>query len=185
MPIPLNPRRSSESAAPGKRRSIFGHVFRGTGWLATAPVDWLGTARIRRSWSFIGDLVGILRRGPVDDRRFKTEDAGAFDVRATAFNYGISVPELEARLRYRRLQTARIAFVTFGLAWLFFLGWVWQALSSPWTSLRLTSAFYFLPFCALFFLISFYNALLNFQTRSGRLATWREYLATDDGFWPS
>ena len=88
-------------------------------------------------------------------------------------------------MRLRRLQTARIAIVTFGLAWVFFAGWIWQALSSPWTSLRITSAFYFLPFCALFFLISFYNALLNFQIRCSRLATWRDYLATEDGFWPS
>ena len=185
MPIPLTPPRSPTPGAPPGRRSVFGRVFRGAGWLAATPVDWLGTARIRRSWSFIGDLVGTLRQGPVSDRRFKTADAGVFDVRATAFSYGVSVPELEARLRLRRLQTARIAIVTFGLAWLFFAGWIWQALSSPWTSLRITSAFYFLPFCALFFLISFYNALLNFQIRCGRLATWREYLATEDGFWPS
>jgi hypothetical protein len=50
--------------------------------------------------------------------------------------------------------------------------------------MRITSALYFLPFCALFFLIAFHNALLNFQIRIGRLASWREYLATTEKFWP-
>jgi hypothetical protein len=42
----------------------------------------------------------------------------------------------------------------------------------------------FLPFCALFYLLAFYNALLNFQMRIGRAASWREYLATSEPFWP-
>jgi hypothetical protein len=167
-----------------KQRSFFGKVFRGTGWLAAGPVDWAGTRRIRRSLSFIGDLVSTLRRGPTRDTRFKTEDCGVYDVRATAFSYGMSVPELEARLRSRRLQTARIAYATFALAWLFLFGWIWHAVASPLTAIRVTSALYFLPFCMLFFLIALYNALLNFQIRIGRLASWREYLATTEKFWP-
>lgn len=140
--------------------------------------------RIRCGWSFIGDLVCILRGGPARDARFKTEDGGVFDVHATAFSYGMSVPELEARLRSRRLQTARIAYATFALAWLFLCSWIWHAVASPLTAMRVTSALYFLPFCGLFFLIAFYNALLNFQIRTGRLASWRAYLATTETFWP-
>jgi len=185
MAIPLMPTPPDRQGGAGKRRSLFGKIFRGTGWLAASPVDWFGASRVRRSWSFIGAMAGIIRQGPVCDPKFKTEDAGEFDLRATAFSYGLSVHQLEARLQHRRRQTARIAMVTFVLAWAFFIGWIWQALSSPWTSLRLASALYFMPFCALFFLIAFYNALLNFQIRCGRLATWREYLATNDGFWPS
>ena len=119
VPLPLTPPRSPTPGAPRRRRrSVFGRVFRGAGWLAATPVDWLGTTRIRRSWSFIGDLVGTLRRGPVSDRRFKTADAGVFDVRATAFSYGVSVPELEARLRLRRPSDCphRHRYVRLGVA---------------------------------------------------------------------
>ena len=42
----------------------------------------------------------------------------------------------------------------------------------------------FLPFCLLFFLVAFNNALLNFQIRMRRLATWRDYLLTSESFWP-
>jgi hypothetical protein len=42
----------------------------------------------------------------------------------------------------------------------------------------------FLPFLSLFLLVAFYNALLNFQIRMRRSASWREFLLTDDGFLP-
>jgi hypothetical protein len=186
MPISLRNQRASEPRAESqkKRRSFIGKIFHGTGWLAAGPVDWAGTRRIGRGMSFIGDLVSILRRGPSRDTRFKTGDSGVFNVPATAFDYGMPVPELEACLRSRRLQTARIAYATFILAWLFLCGWIWHALTLPLTAMRMTSALYFLPFCGLFFLIALYNALLNFQIRTRRLASWREYLATTEKFWP-
>jgi len=55
---------------------------------------------------------------------------------------------------------------------------------SPWTAMRVVLAVEFLPFCALFFLLAFYNALLNFQIRIGRTASWREYLSTKEPFLP-
>ena len=59
-----------------------------------------------------------------------------------------------------------------------------SALSAPLTGSRLIVALEFLPFCALFFLMAFHNALINFQIRMGRTAGWREYLTTDDQFFP-
>jgi hypothetical protein len=88
-------------------------------------------------------------------------------------------------LAARQRQTARIAYAALALGCLFLAGWIWHALSSPLTATRIASALYFLPFCAVCFLLAFYNALLNFQIRSGRLASWREYLRTPDDFWPT
>ncbi len=181
----LPPERPLPRDRSPKRRSLFGRVFHSAGWMAAGPVDWVGTRRIARSASFIGDLWALLRRGPPRDRRFKTEPDKAFDLRATAFSYGVSVEELSERFAARRRQTARLAYATFAMAWLFLLGWIWQALLSPWTVTRVTSMIYFVPFCGLFLLVAFYNALLNYQIRIGRLAGWREYLATSEGFWPS
>ena len=180
-----NPRDPAEETPPPRPRSLFGKLFHGTGWLLATPFVWSGFDRIKRSWSLIGDLFGLLRTGPGRDNRFKTQGQSAFDVEATAFSYGIPVDQLEARLAARRHQTARIAYAALALGGLFLLGWVWHALSSPWTVTRITSALYFLPFCAVFFLVAFYNGLLNYQIRSGRLASWREYLSTSEPFWPS
>jgi len=73
---------------------------------------------------------------------------------------------------------------TFALGSIFLTAWICEALVSPWTAMRVVLALEFLPFCALFFLLAFYNALLNFQIRVGHSAGWREYLSTDKSFWP-
>jgi len=154
------------------------------GWLFGGPVDWTGRRGISRGASFIRDLSVTLRSGSRRDPRFRTSEAGGFDLEATAFLHGISVFELESRLRVRRRQTARIAYATLALGFIFLTAWLCEALSSPWTAGRIALALDFLPFCALFFLLGFYNALLNFQIRIGRTASWREYLATSEPFWP-
>jgi hypothetical protein len=186
MPIELessgsNNARGSEHQ---KRHSRFGRVFRGIGWLSVGPVDWAGLRGISRSASLIRHLSVTVRSGSRGDQRFRTSGDGGFDLNATAFLYGISVPEIERRLKVRRRQTALIAYATFGLACIFLMAWVCEALSSPWTAARIALALEFLPFCALFFLLAFYQALLNFQIRIGRAASWREYLATSAPFWP-
>ena len=73
---------------------------------------------------------------------------------------------------------------TFALGSIFLTAWICEALVSPWTAMRVVLALEFLPFCALFFLLAFYNALLNSQIRVGHSAGWREYLSTDKSFWP-
>ncbi len=186
MPIQLeNP---GSINAPGserqKRRSLLGRAFRGIGWLSSGPVDWVGLRGISRSASLIRNLSATVRSGSRRDRRFRTSGDGSFDLNSTAFLYGISVPEFKRRLKVRRRQTALIAYATFGLACIFLMAWVCEALSSPWTAARIALALEFLPFCALFFLLAFYHALLNFQIRIGRAASWREYLATSAPFWP-
>ncbi len=186
MPIQLqspesNNARSSECQ---KRLSLFGRGFRSIGWLCSGPVHWAGLSRLSRSASLIRDLSATVRAGSQRDRRFRTSGDGGFDLDSTAFSYGISVSELERRLKVRRRQTALIAYATFALACIFLIAWVCEALSSPWTAARIALALNFLPFCALFFLLAFYHALLNFQIRIGRAASWREYLATSEPFWP-
>lgn len=186
MAPPLeNPAPHAAEAPPRRRLTVFGKIFHGTGWLVATPFVWSGAHRIRRGWSLIGDLLALMRAGPAPDKRFKTADKNTFDLQATAFGYGISVHQLETQLTARRRQTARIAYAAFVMGWVFLVGWVWHTLSSPWTVTRIISAVTFLPFCTVFFLVALYNALLNYQIRVSQLATWREYLATEDGFWPN
>ena len=186
MPIQLQKpgSNSASSSERQKRRSLLGRAFRSIGWLCSGPVHWAGLRAISRSAALIRDLSAAGRPGSRRDRRFRTSGDGDFDLNSTAFLYGISVPELERRLKARRRQTALIAYAAFALACIFLTAWVCEALASPWTAARITLALEFLPFCALFFLLAFYNALLNFQIRIGRAASWREYLATSAPFWP-
>ena len=167
-----------------ERRSLFGRLFRGIGWLSAGPVDWLGLRGISRGASFIWDLTVALRAGARRDPCLRASEEGGYHLEATAFLHGISLFELEGRLKVRQRQTARIAYATLALGCMFLMAWICEALSSPWTAMRIVLALEFLPFCALFFLLAFYHALLNFQIRVGRSVGWREYLSTDKPFWP-
>ena len=174
---------ANEAERP-QRRSAFRRALGGIGWLAAAPVDWAGARSISRAASLIGGLARAMHVRPRLDPRFKVGDASGFDLMATAFSCGMTVPQLEARLATRRKETALVAYAMFALACLFLLAWVRAALSTRWTTSRMVLSAEFLPFCVLFFLIGFYNALLNFQIRTRRLATWREYMLTSESFWP-
>jgi hypothetical protein len=167
-----------------KRRSIFGTFFRGMGWLGSSPVHWLGVKSIRQGASFIGDLADRARALSARDRRFRTAEAGGFDLRATAFGMGLTVSDLEARLVARRKQTALASYVFGGLGAVFLAVWFLKVVSTPMAGGRLVLAIDFLPLCLLFLLLAFYQALINFQIRFGRAAGWREYLTTEDDFWP-
>jgi len=173
----------TDAPAP-KARSWFRKTVHGVRWLAATPADWLGTSRLSNGVSLIGRLASAARAGGGRDQRFRVEDRGAFDLQATAFSYGVSAAALEARLASRRRQTAVLAYALFALAWIFLLAWMRSALHAPLNGPRLLVALEFLPFCCLFFLLSFYNALINFQIRMRRSAGWREYLTTDEAFFP-
>ena len=167
-----------------RRRSGVRRVVGGIGWLFGGPRDWADVGSIRRGFSLIGDLARNARhesssRGRVFDREDRT-----FDLEATAFSHGISVAALRARLEARRRETARLAYAMFGLGVLCLAFWLHAALRAPLTSARLMLVVDFLPFCALFFLCGFYQALLNYQIRSGRRVGWRAYLMAEEGILP-
>jgi hypothetical protein len=183
------PFRKTDAAEPHpnhdtRPRSLLRKTVQGIGWLAATPFGWMGTRRIAHSARFITDLVGVIRSRARRDPRIRTEEGGTFDLAATAISFGLTVKELRERLAMRRRQTALISYASLTFAALFLVTWGWRASLSPWTVARITSATEFLPFCGLFLTFAFYNALLNFQIRVNRAATWREYLATDLPFWP-
>ncbi len=175
---------SDEPASPRKPRSAFGKAVRAAGSLFAGPVDWFGRRGIAQGAALIRALLIALRARSNGDPRIRTSERGQFDLRATALSCGLNMLALEARLAARRRQTAWLAYGAFALGCLFLLAWVWQALGMAWSAARLASALEFLPFCALFFLLAFYNALLNFQIRNGHLASWREYVGTSEPFLP-
>src|SRR5438270_11574351 len=117
-----------------KRRSLFRRVFRGIGWLSAGPIDWVGLRGISRGASFIRGLSVTLRTGAQCDPRFQASEDGSYDLEAMAFLHGMSLLELERRLKRRQRQTARVAYATFALGCIFLTAWMCEALLSPWTA---------------------------------------------------
>jgi hypothetical protein len=153
-------------------------------WLAGGPADWFGRKSVMSGAGLISGLWRQSRRPVQRDSRFKVDDDGSFDLAATAFSYGISVEALEQRLEQRRRMTFMISYGASLVAILSVIFWIHSAINEPYTPTRIMMAFEFLPFLSLFYLVAFYNALLNFQIRMRRTANWREFLSTEAGFFP-
>jgi hypothetical protein len=183
-PRSFSGRPESGRAEPPRRRSGVRKVAGGIGWLFGGPRDWAAVRSISRGFFLIGDLARNARHEPSSPGRVFVREDRALDLEATAFSHGISVAALRARLEARRRETARLAYVMFGLGLLCLAFWLHAALRAPLTSTRLMLAVDFLPFCAVFFLCAFYQALLNYQIRSGRRVWWRAYLMAEDGILP-
>jgi hypothetical protein len=170
----------AENVAARKKWRLWG----GIKFIFGGPINALGVEHIAASASVIGNLADRVRRGPGGDSRVRVHDDRSLDLQAMAFNAGVSVAGIQMLLANRRRQTAR-AVLCYAAGAAGFLGlWLWQALSIP-AYTRLPYVIVLLMICGLFCLCAFYNALVNWQTRTLRLGTWREFLSTEESWWPS
>jgi hypothetical protein len=170
----------SATVAPGKKR----HLWGGIKFIFGGPINALGVEHIAAGASVIGNLTDRIRWGPGRDSRVRVHADRALDLQTMAFNAGVSIAGIEMMLANRRRQTAR-AVLCYAAGAAGFLGlWLWQALSTP-AYTRLPYVIVFLMICGLFCLSAFYNALVNWQIRTLRLGTWREFLSTEESWWPS
>ena len=179
----MGERSSGEPLPP--RAFLFGSIWRGTKstsrtLFATFPIE-----QIRENARLIGDLAGLLRRHPENKPRvFRTGD-GSIDLQATSFDFGLSPEVLEVRIASRRRQTARLAYVSFVLGCVFVVLWMHRALTSRFGGPHIMGALLFVPFCAIFFLVAFRNAHVNWQLRTGHFGSASDYLRSAQRFWPS
>ncbi len=167
-----------------RRRGIFGRVWGGTKWLAGGPVVAAAPQDIVQGARFIRRLAQRLGATRPSQSPLRLTEGGDIDMEATAMAYGLSSLDLERLFARRRQETARAAYLAFGLGWLFFLAWLYRAATMPWTASRVVAVIEFLPFCILFFLAAFRAALENFRLRTRRMVTAAEYLLTSESFWP-
>ena len=163
-----------------RRRGLWGTL----GAVLRGPVDAFNADGVRKGARTIGLLTEAIRSGPMRDRRVRVEEDGALDVPAMAFLAGRSEVEVVQMLRNRRRQSkiAVYSYLVGGFG--FVLIWVYEALLQP-AYANLGYILALVAFCAVFFLAAFYNALINWQARTMRLGTAREFLTTTDTWWPS
>ena len=166
---------------PPKRKN---GLWRTLGFLLSGPVAALGTKNIADGARTINKLADTIKAGPQPDRRVRTDGDRALDLAAIAFLSGASEAEVERQLANRRRQTvwATHCYLAGGCG--FLLLWFWQALLSP----AYASPSYvlgLLVLCAVFFFSAFHNALVNWQARTRRLGTAREFLHARETWWPS
>lgn len=181
----FSPTGKRSETRPVPPRSRMGRLWAGTKFIAGSPVATAGLDEVARGGRLIRSLAAILRHGPGADPRLRTDAVGRIDIAATAIMLGITVEDLEQLILKRQRQTARSAYVFLAFGAALLPVWLYLALSYlPMTKARITSAFEFLPFCAVLFLMAFKSAWMNWQLRTRRLGSAAAYLRTTDPFLP-
>ena len=168
------------SRAPKRGRGLWGTL----GAVLRGPVDAFNPRQVAEGAQMIGRLVQVIKAGPQADPRVRVVDDGSLDIAAIAFLAGASQADIQRQLRIRRRQTAiaTYCYLTGGVGFLTL--WTFEALLLP-SYVSLPYIIGLVGLCAVFFLSAFYNALTNWQARTLRLGTAREFLATEDSWWPS
>lgn len=159
-------------------------LWRVLGFLLGGPIAAFGAKNIADGARTIGGLKDTIKAGPMPAHRVRVDDERFLDMQATASLAGTSPAGLEQLLNNKRRQSARATkcYLAGGVGFLLF--WFYEAFVSP--------AYASLPYvlgltalCSVFFLSAFHNALINWQARTRRLGTAREFLNSSETWWPS
>lgn len=166
----------------GKQR---GPLWRGVRLIVAAPLACFGYAQIASNANTIRGLIGAIRSGPQRDPHVRLAPDRTLDVTAMAWAAEVSPAEIERQLENRKRQTTQATFLYLLGAGLFLALSFYHAIV---TLPALPTLSYFLTMisiCCCFCSMAFYNALVNWQIRTRRLGSAREFLNAGETWWPS
>lgn len=174
--------RDKSPQQPGKQR---GALWRGVRLIAGSPFAFFGYRRIADNASMIRSLIGAIRSGPQADPRVRLAPDRTLDVTAMAWEARLSPAEIERQLGNRKRQTVLATFLYLLGAGLFLALTFYRAIVTlpvlPTLSYLLTMT----SICCCFCCMAFHNALVNWQIRTRRLGSAREFLNASETWWPS
>ncbi len=150
-----------------------------------APIACIGVEQIAENARLIRRLAQTIRNGPGPDPMVWVKPDRTLDVAVMSWEAQVPVAEIERLLANRRRQSrqATWSYLAGGTVFVV-LGFIHAASLLP----ALPTLLYALStaaICCCFFLMAFYNALINWQVRTRRLGTAREFLDTDETWRPS
>ncbi len=195
----------SNSEPPTRRRHGLLSPFV---WAGRSIVRPLALPEIRAQAETIRGLHGVLQRrgagsGPAlvlgADRCFDMEasaqalqhqaaealDAGRITMKHYAQLGGVRAEELAMLLQQRRIETTRATLLNLAFCLVFLMIWAWSVCSTPAGFTGLLLLLSGLGLCLLFLTRAIIEAQTNWQIRTGRMGTLREFLATDEAWMPS
>ncbi len=169
------------SQARPRRRSA---IWRGIKFMFGGPVEALQIGRIVEGAELIGELASRIKTGPPPEAHIYIDDHRTLDLEYMAAARHVSIDEIHRQLRNRRRQTARATICYLGGGFGFLVLWAFEAFLTP-TYTGLLYVVCLLGICSAMFLSAFYNAMVNWQIRTLRLGTVREFFRADESWWPS
>ncbi len=177
-------------------------------WAGRSIVHPLAIPEIRAQAETIRGLHGVLQKrgagsGPAlvldAGRRFDLEasaqsmrlqaaealDAGHITMEHYAQLGDVRAEELAILLQRRRIETTHATRLNLAFCLVFLMLCAWSVLSTPAGFTGLLLLLSGLGLCLLFLTRAVVEAQTNWQIRTGRMGTLREFLATEDGWTPS
>jgi hypothetical protein len=150
-----------------------------------APIACIGVEQIADNGRLIRELAHTVRTGPGADPMVWVQPDRTLDVAVMAWEAQVPMSEIERLLDNRRRQSrqATWGYLAGGSVFVV-LGFIHAASLLP-ALPTLLYALSIAAICCCFFLLAFYNALINWQVRTRRLGTAREFLDTDETWRPS
>ena len=171
--------------AGNEAHKVRGSFRRGISAAFGDPRQAAGVPQIKRNWQAIRQLAVLIAQGPQPDPRVRVSVDRKLDVIEMAIAAGVTADTVEYRLEVRLKQTRQAVFCYMGAATLLWVGWFYEALTAPRAYAHPLAAIGLVAVTSCFALGAFYNALVNWQIRTRRLGTAREFLATTESWWPS
>ncbi len=98
---------------------------------------------------------------------------------------GVQAEELAILLQRRRIETTRATRLNLAFGLVFLMVWTWSVYSMPVGFTGLLLLLSGLGLCLLFLARAVVEAQTNWQIRTGRMGTLREFLAADEAWLPS
>ena len=177
-------------------------------WAGRSIVRPLAIPEIRAQAETIRGLHGVLRSrgagsGPAlaldADRRLDLEasaqalrlqaadalDAGRITMEQYAQLGGVQAGELAILLQRRRVETAQATRLNLAFGLIFLVLWVYSVCTTPAGFTGLLLLLSGLGLCLLFLARAILEAQTNWQIRTGRMGTLREFVTSDDRWMPS
>ncbi len=170
---------------PQQLKRQHGPLWRGVRLIVAAPLACFGYAQIASNASTIRGLVGAIRSGPQPDPHVRLAPDRTLDVAAMAWAAQVSPLEIERQLENRKRQTTRATFLYLLGAGLFLALAFFHAIVTLPALPTLSYLLTMISICSCFCSMAFYNALVNWQIRTHRLGSAREFLNTGETWWPS
>jgi len=194
-----------DNERPARRRYGLLNLF---AWVGRSIVRPLAIPEIRVQAETIRGLHGVLQKhgagsGPAlvldADRCFDLEasaqalqhqaaealDAGRITMEHYSQLGGVQAEELAVLLQRRRIETTWATWLNLVFCLVFLMMWSWSVCSTPPGFTGLLLLLSGLGLCLLFLSRAVVEAQTNWQIRTGRMGTLREFLATDEARMPS
>lgn len=162
-----------------------GPIRRGFRSLFGSPAGAAGIPQIRENWRAIRGMAALIIQGPQADDRVRVKADRVLDLHEMAYVMGTTISVVEMRLSARRRQTRLAVYAYLGAAVVLWASWLYEAIASPGSYARLLTVAGLIAITTCFGLGAFYNALVNWQIRAGRLGSAGEFMSTTDSWRPS